>query len=62
MPATINSSDEAELCGKIAQKISGTNEVNLSPTLVWAPEDFVHVTGETWLLYLDWKQRWRRMP
>ena len=45
-PATINSSDEAELCGKIAQKISGADKVNLSPTPGMGSEDFAYMLQE----------------
>ena len=45
-PATINSKNEAELSGKIAQKISGEDMVNLSPTPSMGSEDFAYMLQE----------------
>ena len=42
-PATINTADEAELSGKVAQKISGVDMVNLSPTPGMGSEDFAYM-------------------
>ena len=45
-PATINTTDEAELSGKVAQKISGEDMVNLSPTPGMGSEDFAYMLQE----------------
>ena len=45
-PATINTADEAELSGKVAQKISGVDMVNLSPTPGMGSEDFAYMLQE----------------
>ena len=45
-PATINTTEEAELSGKVAQKISGEDMVNLSPTPGMGSEDFAYMLQE----------------
>ena len=45
-PATINTHDEAELSGKVAQSISGESMVNLSPTPGMGSEDFAYMLQE----------------
>ena len=45
-PATVNTKEEAELSGKIAQKISGEAMVNLAPTPSMGSEDFAYMLQE----------------
>ena len=45
-PATINSEEEAEIAGKVAQKVVGEDRVNLSPTAGMGSEDFAYMLQE----------------
>ena len=45
-PATINSQEEAEIAGKVAQKVVGEDRVNLSPTPGMGSEDFAYMLQE----------------
>ena len=45
-PATINSEEEAEIAGKVAQKVVGEDRVNLSPTPGMGSEDFAYMLQE----------------
>ncbi len=45
-PATINSEDEANLAGKVAQGIVGDDRVNLSPKPAMGSEDFAYMLQE----------------
>ena len=45
-PATINSEEEAEIAGKVAQQVVGEERVNLSPTPGMGSEDFAYMLQE----------------
>ena len=45
-PATINSEEETEIAGKVAQKVVGEDRVNLSPTAGMGSEDFAYMLQE----------------
>ena len=45
-PATINSEEEAEIAGKVAQKVVGEDRVNLSTTHGMVSEDFAYMLQE----------------
>jgi len=45
-PATINSEDESEIAGKVAQQMVGKDRVNLSPTPAMGSEDFAYMLQE----------------
>ena len=45
-PATINSEEEAEIAGKVAQDVVGEDRVNLSPTPGMGSEDFAYMLQE----------------
>ena len=45
-PATINSEEEADLAGKVAQSVVGEHRVNLSPTPGMGSEDFAYMLQE----------------
>ena len=45
-PATINSEEEAEIAGKVAQQVVGKERVNLSPTPGMGSEDFAYMLQE----------------
>ena len=45
-PATINSEEESEIAGKVAQKVVGEDRVNLSPTAGMGSEDFAYMLQE----------------
>jgi len=45
-PATINSEEEAEIAGKVAQKVVGEDRVNLSPAAGMGSEDFAYMLQE----------------
>ena len=45
-PATINSEEEAEIAGKVAQQVVGEDRVNLSPTAGMGSEDFAYMLQE----------------
>ncbi len=45
-PATINSEEEAEIAGKVAQAVVGEDRVNLSPTPGMGSEDFAYMLQE----------------
>ena len=45
-PATINSEEEAEIAGKVAQQVVGEERVNLSPTPGMGSEDFAYMLKE----------------
>jgi len=45
-PATINSEEEAEIAGKVAQEVVGEERVNLSPTPGMGSEDFAYMLQE----------------
>ena len=45
-PATINSEEEAEIAGKVAQQVVGEDRVNLSPTPGMGSEDFAYMLQE----------------
>ena len=45
-PATINSEEEAEIAGKVAQQVVGQERVNLSPTPGMGSEDFAYMLQE----------------
>ena len=45
-PATINSAEEADIAGKVAQQVVGKDRVNLSPTPGMGSEDFAYMLQE----------------
>ena len=45
-PATINSEEEADIAGKVAQSVVGEDRVNLSPTPGMGSEDFAYMLQE----------------
>ena len=45
-PATINSEEEADIAGKVAQDVVGEDRVNLSPTPGMGSEDFAYMLQE----------------
>ena len=45
-PATINSEEESEIAGKVAQQVVGEERVNLSPTPGMGSEDFAYMLQE----------------
>ena len=45
-PATINSEEETEIAGKVAQKVVGEDRVNLSPAAGMGSEDFAYMLQE----------------